>query len=75
MITKPTIIGPFTFVQLSKGYDATSKASFYLKLLPIYVQVLQQLVDAGANWIQVEEPALALHISRPFTTPIPKTLS
>ncbi|WP_404328611.1 5-methyltetrahydropteroyltriglutamate--homocysteine S-methyltransferase [Mesobacillus maritimus] len=63
LITKPTIIGPYTFVQLSKGYDDTSKASFYLKLLPLYVQVLQQLVDAGANWIQVEEPALVFSMS------------
>ena len=63
IITKPTIIGPFTFVQLSKGYDAISKASFILKLLPLYVKVFQQLVDAGAQWIQVEEPALVLSLA------------
>ncbi|MEH7492216.1 5-methyltetrahydropteroyltriglutamate--homocysteine S-methyltransferase [Neobacillus niacini] len=63
LITKPTIIGPYTFVQLSKGYDSISKASFLLKLLPLYVQVLQQLVDAGAQWIQVEEPALVLSLA------------
>lgn len=63
IITKPTIIGPFTFVQLSKGYDALSKASFLLKLLPLYAQVFQQLVDAGAKWIQVEEPALVLSLA------------
>lgn len=63
LLTKPTIIGPFTFVQLSKGYDEKTKAAFILKLLPLYVQVLQQLVDAGAEWIQVEEPALALSLT------------
>jgi 5-methyltetrahydropteroyltriglutamate--homocysteine methyltransferase len=63
LITKPTIIGPFTFVQLAKGYDAKSKASFILKLLPLYAQVFQQLVDAGAQWIQVEEPALVLSLT------------
>lgn len=63
IITKPTIIGPYTFVQLSKGYDAISKASFILKLLPLYVKVFQQLVDAGAQWIQVEEPALVLSLA------------
>ncbi|WP_026564664.1 5-methyltetrahydropteroyltriglutamate--homocysteine S-methyltransferase [Bacillus sp. UNC41MFS5] len=63
LITKPTLIGPFTFVKLAKGYDAKSKALFILKLLPLYAQVLQQLVNAGAQWIQVEEPALALSLT------------
>lgn len=63
LTTKPTIIGPYTFVHLSKGYDAISKAAFILRLLPLYVQVLQQLVDAGAQWIQVEEPALVLSLA------------
>ncbi|UOE94695.1 5-methyltetrahydropteroyltriglutamate--homocysteine S-methyltransferase [Alkalihalobacillus sp. LMS39] len=58
ILTKPTIIGPYTFVQLAKGYTKQSKPSFYLKLLPLYAQILQQLVDAGATWIQIEEPAL-----------------
>lgn len=63
LITKPTIIGPFTFVNLAKGYDAKSKALLILKLLPLYAQVFQQLVEAGARWIQVEEPALVLSLS------------
>ncbi|MCL6574078.1 MAG: 5-methyltetrahydropteroyltriglutamate--homocysteine S-methyltransferase [Bacillus sp. (in: Bacteria)] len=63
LITKPTIIGPFTFVQLAKGYDAKLKASFILKLIPLYAQVFQQLIDAGAEWIQVEEPALVLSLT------------
>ncbi|MBT2733855.1 5-methyltetrahydropteroyltriglutamate--homocysteine S-methyltransferase [Bacillus sp. ISL-7] len=63
LITKPTMIGPFTFVSLAKGYDAKTKALFILKLLPLYAQVLQQLVDAGAQWIQVEEPALTLSLT------------
>jgi 5-methyltetrahydropteroyltriglutamate--homocysteine methyltransferase len=62
IIAKPTIIGPFTFVQLAKGYDSKSKALLILKLLPLYAQVFQQLVDAGAQWIQVEEPALVLSL-------------
>ncbi|MBV7506200.1 5-methyltetrahydropteroyltriglutamate--homocysteine S-methyltransferase [Bacillus sp. sid0103] len=63
LITKPTIIGPFTFVKLTKGYNAKSKALFILKILPLYTQVFQQLVDAGAQWIQVEEPALVLSLT------------
>lgn len=62
LLTKPTIIGPYTFMQLSKGYDRISKASFILQLIPLYIQVIEQLVEAGAQWIQVEEPALALSL-------------
>ncbi|MGG0739118.1 5-methyltetrahydropteroyltriglutamate--homocysteine S-methyltransferase [Niallia taxi] len=63
VIAKPTIIGPFTFVQLAKGYDGKSKNSFLVKLLPLYVQVFQELLEAGAEWIQVEEPALCLSLT------------
>lgn len=63
VIAKPTIIGPFTFVQLAKGYDVKSKNSFLVKLLPLYVQVFQELLEAGAEWIQVEEPALCLSLN------------
>ncbi|TRZ39451.1 5-methyltetrahydropteroyltriglutamate--homocysteine S-methyltransferase [Niallia circulans] len=63
VITKPTIIGPFTFVQLAKGYDVKSKNSFLVKLLPLYAQVFQELLEAGAEWIQVEEPALCLSLN------------
>lgn len=59
IITKPTLIGPFTFVQLTKGYDKTSKAAFVLQLISLYAAVIQQLADAGAEWIQLEEPAFA----------------
>jgi 5-methyltetrahydropteroyltriglutamate--homocysteine methyltransferase len=63
LITKPTLIGPFTFVKLAKGYDSISIAAFLLKLLPLYTQVIKQLVDAGAKWIQIEEPALVLSLT------------
>lgn len=59
IITKPTLIGPYTFVQLTKGYDKTSKAAFVLQLISLYAAVIQQLADAGAEWIQLEEPAFA----------------
>lgn len=55
---KPTLIGPYTFIKLTKGYDRVSKASFILALLPLYVQVIKELAAAGAQWVQLEEPAL-----------------
>ncbi|MDC3416094.1 5-methyltetrahydropteroyltriglutamate--homocysteine S-methyltransferase [Aquibacillus salsiterrae] len=63
LITKPTIIGPFTFVKLTKGYDSKTIAEFLLKLMPLYIKTFRQLCDAGAEWIQVEEPALVLSLT------------
>ncbi|MBD8035110.1 5-methyltetrahydropteroyltriglutamate--homocysteine S-methyltransferase [Solibacillus sp. A46] len=62
IIGKPTIIGPYTFVDLAKGYDEKSRAAFFLKLIPLYAQVIQQLVDAGADWIQIEEPSFTKNL-------------
>lgn len=56
--TKPTIIGPYTFVELAKGYDEKTKAAFLLQIIPLYAEIFTELTAAGAEWIQVEEPAL-----------------
>lgn len=55
---KPTIIGPYTFCKLTKGYNKISQVTFILELLPLYAKILQELIDAGAEWIQLEEPSL-----------------
>ncbi|MFJ5789695.1 5-methyltetrahydropteroyltriglutamate--homocysteine S-methyltransferase [Lysinibacillus sp. NPDC093197] len=55
---KPTLIGPYTFCKLTKGYDKVTQVAFILALLPLYAQIIQELVTAGADWIQLEEPAL-----------------
>ncbi|SER14506.1 5-methyltetrahydropteroyltriglutamate--homocysteine S-methyltransferase [Streptococcus gallolyticus] len=51
---KPVITGPITYVALSSEVDdftATVK-----KLLPLYKQVFAELIEAGATYIQVDEP-------------------
>ncbi|WP_318184336.1 5-methyltetrahydropteroyltriglutamate--homocysteine S-methyltransferase [Metabacillus idriensis] len=50
---KPVLVGPLTLVALSKGEN---KDQVLQKLIPLYVQVLQELADAGAEWIQIDEP-------------------
>ena len=54
---KPTIIGPYTFVDLAKGYDEKTKALLILQLIPLYAQVFNELAEVGAEWIQIEEPS------------------
>lgn len=62
IITKPTIIGPYTFIDLTKGYNDKEKAFFALQLIPLYAQLLNELTEAGAPWIQLEEPSLTKNI-------------
>ncbi|MGY4690653.1 5-methyltetrahydropteroyltriglutamate--homocysteine S-methyltransferase [Salibacterium sp. K-3] len=61
--TKPALIGPFTFVKLSKGYDAADFETKVEELLPLYTTVLQQLQEAGVSWVQIDEPSLVPSIT------------
>ncbi|WP_155591193.1 5-methyltetrahydropteroyltriglutamate--homocysteine S-methyltransferase [Lysinibacillus cavernae] len=58
IIAKPTLIGPYTFCKLTKGYSELTQVEYLLALLPLYTQVIKELVEAGATWIQLEEPSL-----------------
>ncbi|GEK34025.1 5-methyltetrahydropteroyltriglutamate--homocysteine S-methyltransferase [Kurthia sibirica] len=58
VITKPTLIGPYTFLTLTKGYSKQQRAAYILALIPLYARVINELTAAGATWIQLEEPAL-----------------
>jgi len=58
IIAKPTLIGPYTFYKLTKGYNKLTQVEYLLALLPLYAQIIQELVDAGVEWIQLEEPSL-----------------
>ena len=51
---KPVITGPITYVALSSEVGDFTVA--VKKLLPLYKQVFVELVEAGATYIQVDEP-------------------
>lgn len=63
IIGKPVLIGPVTFVKLSKGYEENELSDWVEKFLPLYAQVLNELTEAGAEWIQIDEPILGTNIS------------
>lgn len=60
IITKPVILGIYTFTQLSKGYKEEDKSTVIKELLPVYIQMLKELEDAGVEWVQIDEPAFVL---------------
>lgn len=61
---RPVIIGPVTFLLLSKGVDGGGPPIERLQeLVPIYSELLSLLADNGAQWVQIDEPALVTDIS------------
>ncbi len=60
--TRPVILGPVSFLLLGKMKDNGNVLELLPKLLPIYEQWLQELADAGADWIQIDEPFLAMDL-------------
>ncbi len=62
--TRPVIIGPVTFLLLGKMKDGKGDALDLLPaLLPVYTQLLQKLAEAGADWVQIDEPCLVTDLS------------
>ena len=55
---KPVIIGPVTYLWLGKTSDGSNRLDLLERLLPAYSQLLEALADAGADWVQIDEPAL-----------------
>jgi 5-methyltetrahydropteroyltriglutamate--homocysteine methyltransferase len=60
--TRPVIVGPVTFLLLSKASDDAPDGYRPLDrlddLLPVYAKLLAALTAVGADWVQLDEPAL-----------------
>src|SRR6266513_3137712 len=64
--TKPVLIGPVTFLLLGKTRTARfDRLTLLDALLPVYAEVLSRLAAAGATWVQLDEPCLALDRTPP----------
>jgi len=59
---RPVVVGPVTLLALAKASDAApagfAPLSLLDDLLPVYVELLAALRAAGAEWVQLDEPAL-----------------
>ena len=61
--TRPVLVGPVTFLKLAKSKDAGfNPLSLLDRLLPVYIEVLRELVYRGAEWVQIDEPCLVLDL-------------
>ena len=59
---KPVLIGPVTYLWLGKAKDDSNKLALLERLLPVYVQLLQQLAQQGVEWVQIDEPILVTEL-------------
>src|SRR5699024_1933898 len=59
---KPVILGPITFLKLSKGYVQEDFSKLVDTFIPLYVEQLKQLAAAGAEWVQIDEPIFVTKI-------------
>ncbi|QBD83210.1 5-methyltetrahydropteroyltriglutamate--homocysteine S-methyltransferase [Ktedonosporobacter rubrisoli] len=61
ILTRPVLLGPISFLLLGKIHHSSEhQLSLLERLLPVYEEVIQALAQAGAEWIQIDEPCLAL---------------
>ncbi|MBD9414939.1 5-methyltetrahydropteroyltriglutamate--homocysteine S-methyltransferase [Pseudomonas sp. PDM16] len=60
---KPVLIGPLTYLWLGKekGSDF-NRLDLLERLLPLYGEILQRLAAQGIEWVQIDEPILALDL-------------
>ncbi|WP_409310009.1 5-methyltetrahydropteroyltriglutamate--homocysteine S-methyltransferase [Pectobacterium sp. B1J-3] len=60
---KPVLLGPVTYLWLGKVKgEQFDRLSLLQDILPIYQQVLAELAKRGIEWVQIDEPALALEL-------------
>ncbi|MEG3767084.1 5-methyltetrahydropteroyltriglutamate--homocysteine S-methyltransferase [Alteromonas sp. 14N.309.X.WAT.G.H12] len=60
---KPVLVGPLTYLYLSRSTDNTPVLDKLPDLLTQYSLLLTNLAAAGIEWVQLDEPVLATNIS------------
>lgn len=61
--TRPVLLGPVSFLLLSKTEDGSDPLALLPGLLPVYAQILRELAEAGVTWVQMDEPCLATDLT------------
>jgi 5-methyltetrahydropteroyltriglutamate--homocysteine methyltransferase len=66
--TRPVLIGPLTYARIGKKRDGAgySRSELIPRLVPVYVEALRRLHALGAQWVQIDEPALVLDLPEPY---------
>lgn len=59
VVSRPVLIGPISFLLHCRTEDGTSPLAYLDRVLPAYQEMLAQFAVHGADWVQIDEPALA----------------
>ncbi len=60
---KPVLLGPLTYLWLSKVQDGSNKLALLQRLLPVYRELFQLLSEQGVEWLQLDEPILVTELN------------
>ena len=60
--TRPVILGPVTWLSLAKEYGS-DPFDLLEEVLALYATVLARLEEAGAEWVQIDEPILVTDLT------------
>ena len=61
--TRPVLLGPVSFLLLGKAREGgLAPIALLPDLVAVYEEVLRRLADAGADWVQIDEPCLTLDL-------------
>jgi 5-methyltetrahydropteroyltriglutamate--homocysteine methyltransferase len=62
--TRPVLLGPVSYLLLGKstaeGFDPLRLLP---EVLPVYIEMLRSLAQAGAAWVQIDEPFLVMDLT------------
>lgn len=64
ILTKPVIIGPFTFLKLVRFQEGRKAAEFVKDISVAYGSILTKFQALGAEWVQFDEPALVTDMTK-----------
>ncbi|MBU2863807.1 5-methyltetrahydropteroyltriglutamate--homocysteine S-methyltransferase [Reinekea forsetii] len=63
---KPVIIGPATYLWLSKPKDKSHPLEFAQQLVEQYIDLLTLLSEHQVEWVQIDEPILVTELEKPW---------
>ncbi|MEO3946378.1 5-methyltetrahydropteroyltriglutamate--homocysteine S-methyltransferase [Gorillibacterium sp. CAU 1737] len=63
VLTKPVVIGPFTFLKLSTFKGSKKPEDYTSELIEAYAQLLSRFGEIGAEWLQLDEPSLVTDLT------------
>jgi 5-methyltetrahydropteroyltriglutamate--homocysteine methyltransferase len=69
IVAKPVLIGPLTYLYLGKEKQSgLNRLDLLPRILPVYQKILARLQAQGVEWVQIDEPILALDLPPEWLT-------